>query len=415
MNDNQLILYAIFAITSVLYCSIILFSIVKKLWHNYVCVQYFVYLLFYFFYVVPIISQLWYPKYEYEVFWRATPAMRELFPNLVYLAFVVVFSFFLRKSMKVNSTMVELDFHAKKRIINVCSFIVVGVLIFTIVNTGPIVILGGYGYAWLNSDIIELNEWVIGCGIISYLIVLGYKKYVSSLRIVFLSFIVFLFFWIVGKRYIVAETLIMAISILGMTNSIKGKKMLKYLGFAGIFVLVAGFAYGALFKENVSRFLDYFNVDFSRQYTLVYQFYCTQIDRKISITSFDSIVYLATFFVPRSLWPEKPYPFVNYLTLSLVGQDDIEFTNAGWATTCSIFSDLYDSLSFIGIFLGIYFFVILFKKINNARLAGYRILLLYFAVKLLTVQISSAIIQMSVMTVVLFILSPKRSIRILKS
>lgn len=163
---------------------------------------------------------------------------------------------------------------------------------------------------------------------------------------------------------------------------------------------------------HYTSFIDYLNVDFSRQYTLVYQFYCSMNGRNISINDFDGITYLLTFFVPRTLWPDKPYPFVNYLTLSLVGQDNVEFTNAGWATTCSIFSDLYDSLSFLGIALGIWLIMKLIKQINDSTSVPFRVLLIYITVKLLTVQISSSIIQISIMAIIILIFTNRSTRKI---
>lgn len=411
MDEGQRFFYSIFAITIIIYCSVFLINICKQLWKNKICAQYFIYLLFYFFFIVPIISQLIFPNYEYLIFWRANVAMRSLIPNFIYLIFVFTFIYCLKKSTR-RVRIAKLRHRNQTLIINICSWIVVGALVFSIINTGPMIILGGYGYAYLNNDVVDLNEWVIGCGILSFLVVLGFRKEVSSFRIIFLGFIVFLFFWIVGKRYIVAETLIMSISVLGMTGSISGKKMLKYLIGAGIFIIGVGFAYGILFKENVTSFIDYLNVDFSRQYTLVYQFYCSMNGRNISINDFDGITYLLTFFVPRTLWPDKPYPFVNYLTLSLVGQDNVEFTNAGWATTCSIFSDLYDSLSFLGIALGIWLIMKLIKQINDSTSVPFRVLLIYITVKLLTVQISSSIIQISIMAIIILIFTNRSTRKI---
>lgn len=396
-----MIFYFVLAIITVLKETISFFSALRALRSNQMCIQNFVYLIFYLFFVSPILSQVLFPNYNYTIFYRADDAMRDLSSNLIYLVFIWVFSFFIRRSATKDSKLLSDRLEVKVFVTNVCSWIVVICFLLTIALSGVQVILGGYGYAYLNKEIVGVNEGIIGCGIISYLVVLGSHNYVSKIRIAFLSIFVFGFFWIVGKRYIIAETLIMVICILGMTKGISGKKMVKSLFVCGGFILLGGFLYGVFFKQNVDSFLDYLNVDFSRQYTLVYQFYCDKIDRQISINKYDGIVYLFTFFVPRLLWWEKPYPFVNYLTLSLVGQDDVAFENAGWATTCSIFSDLYDSLSFFGIAVGIWLFLKLFRKVNTETRCHYKVLLMYLSVKLLTCQISSSIVQI---TVVLFII-----------
>lgn len=400
-----MILYYILAIITVLKETWIFFNALRKMRAGDMRVQNFVYLIFYFFFVFPILSQVLVPDYHYIIFYRADDAMRDMSSNMIYLAFIWIFSFAIQYSAKKDKKRLSDKLEVQVFVTNVCSWTVFICFALTLALSGVQVILGGYGYAYINKEIVGVNEGIIGCGIISYLVVLGSHKYVSKFRIAFLSIFVFGFFWIVGKRYIIAETLIMVICILGVTRGISGKKMLKSLFLGGGFILIGGFLYGVFFKKNVDSFLDYLNVDFSRQYTLVYQFYCDKIGRQISINKYDGIVFLLTFYIPRIFWWDKPYPFVNYLTLSLVGQDDVAFENAGWATTCSIFSDLYDSFEFLGIALGIWLFVMLFKKANRETRCHYKVLLIYLIIRLLTCQISSSIVQITVVFFIVLISS----------
>ena len=369
------------------------------------CIQNFVYMLFYFFFVIPIFTQIMVPDYHYIIFYRADDAMKDISSNLTYLIFVWCFSYFILKSEKKDSKFVSNELIVNTFVTNVCAWTVFICFLLTLALSGVQVIIGGYGYAYINKEIAGVNENIIGCGIISYLIVIGSHKYVSKFRIAFLSIIILAFFWIVGKRYIIAETLIMVICVLGITKGISGKKMVNSLFVGSIFILGGGFLYGVFFKQNVDSFLDYLNVDFSRQYTLVYQFYCQEIGRNISINKYDSIVYLLTFYIPRIFWFDKPYPFVNYLTLSLVGQDDVAFENAGWATTCSIFSDLYDSFSLFGLALGIWIFLKLFRYVNTEKVCHFKVLIMYLIVRLLTTQISASIVQISIVFLIILISS----------
>lgn len=400
-----MIFYIILAFITVLKETLSFFVVLRKMRLGNMCIQNFVYMLFYFFFVLPILSQLLFPNYEYLGFKMANDAMRDTSSNLIYLAFIWLFSYAIRKSEIKDSKLVSDKLIVNVFVTNVCSWTVVICFLITLVVSGVQVILGGYGYAYLNNEIVSVNESIIGCGIISYLIVLGSHNYVSKYRIAFLSIIVFFFFWIVGKRYIIAETLIMTICVLGMTKAISGKKMINSIFLGSIFIIIGGFLYGMFFKQNVNSFIDYLNVDFSRQYTLVYQFYCDEIGRKISINRFDGIVYLLTFFIPRFIWWDKPYPFVNYLTLSLIGHENMVFENAGWATTCSIFSDLFDSFSYFGLILGIWIFVKLFRIVNKEKRCQYKVLMMYLIVRLLTVQISSSIVQITVVFIILIISS----------
>lgn len=404
MSSIEFIIFYFIGAVIVFMCTISMFNCLKYLRSRPFKVQYFIYLLFYLFYILPVFSQLLIPSYQYDVFWRANDAMADFSSNLKYLVFVSIFSFLILKSARKDSKQAETKLMVNMPITNVCTIIVVGCFVITLAVSGLQVILGGYGYAYFNSEVVEVNEGIIGLGIVSYLVVLSSYRYISMFRLFYLTLIVFGFFWIVGKRYIIAETMIMAICVLAASGNIRGKTIVKSIIGGGAILLPLAFLYGVYLKHNVSSFLDYFNVDFSRQYTLVYQFYCEEIGRQISINKYDSIVYLFTFFIPRLFWFDKPYPFVNNLTYSLVGQDDVEFSSAGWATTCSIFSDLFDSFSFLGIIIGVMLFVWLFKKANNESRLHFKVMWIYFTVRILTVQLSSAIFQIVIMTIILYLL-----------
>ena len=293
MDVLFIFVYTLLALCTVIQCSAYCAQSLKHLKNGNLCIQYFIYLLFFLFYVVPIVSQTIFVGYEYEVFWRANDAMMDFVSNIEYLAFVSIFSYFIMKSSKKDAKMQNSSIEINHSITRFGSLAVVFSFVLTIALSGIEVLIGGYGYAYINSEVVNLNESVVGIGIIGYLIVLGNLRFVSRTKIIFLTTIVFCFFWIVGKRYIIAETMIMIICVLGTTKYISGKKMVQYLVVAGAILLPLCFLYGLLFKENVTSFLDYFNVDFSRQYTLVYQFYCDRIGRDISINPDDGIAYLS--------------------------------------------------------------------------------------------------------------------------
>lgn len=415
MNDTYLyyvyVIVAVITIIDGMHKSYLSARMIQK---GSICIQYFVYLLFSFFFILPIAINLLNPDYRYQIFWRADAAMRN-YPSLItYAIFVFVFSYFIIKSAKKEKSIIHDTIEVNIGIVNIATITMFICFALTIIISGIQVLTGGYGYAYINEEI-NLNETVIGCGTLSYLIILAHYKIISKFRIIVVTFIMLCFFWIVGKRYIVAETLAMSLYVLGIVGVINGKKIIRYLLEGGVLMVGLGYLYGVYFKQNVDTLIDYVNVDFSRQYTLVYQFYCDQIGRQISVNKFDGITYLLTFFVPRFMWLNKPYPFVNYLTLSLVGQDHVEFVNAGWATTCSVFSDLFDSFKFWGLALGIFLFVKLFRVINKERRPHFKVIWIYFVVKLLTVQISGSIIQITIILLLLYISSKLTKSQIMSS
>lgn len=386
-------------------CTICLYNSLKKLVGDDKSFQYYFYLLFYVFYVFPVALQLCFPSHEYIIFWRANEAMGQPIPNIIYDIFVITFSLLIIRTGKRNKLKNGCELECNRMIVRVCTLVIITVFAMTLAMNGisPLI---SYASGYVNESL-NINESLIGCGIICYLVLLGHKKYISKIHLISMTMLVIGFMWVVGKRYILAETIIMGIYVLSITGIIQGKKFLKYLIFGGTSVIAFCVIYGIVLKGNFNSFVDYFMVDMSRQYTLIYQFFCQMSGKEISVGKYDAVLWLIGWWIPRSVWPDKPYPFVNQLTYSLVSTSTVPSgENMGWATTCGVFSDLFDSFSYFGLVLAMFLFISLFKMINSNKKPHFKILMMYLTVKLLTVQISSSIIQI-VLSFVLFLLCDK--------
>lgn len=392
IEELEEILRLLLQIITIVICTGLLLRSLRRLRFGHSLVQYLCYIIFYFFFVVPIILQLIFPDYQYQSFWRANEAMADGWCNCLYYFFVVIASIVMIRSSKKDFYTETTVMTVNQLQINTCSIIIIICFASTIFTNGFSIITGGYGIRFM-SDAYSVNEIFIGCGIISYLTLIAQISNVGKIRFGFLTILIVLFFWIVGKRYIVAETLVLSVYILAITKQIDGRRLVRYILTGSLLIILSAYLYGVLIKGNVDSLIDYFNVDLSRQYTLVYQFYCRQIGRQISLNGFDAIVYLVLFWVPRSMWPNKPYPFINSLTWSLVSNGGANGTNLGWATTASIFSDLFDAFSYLGLVLGLALLVFVMRKCNRTSKTYIKVLWMYTAVRLMTVQLSSAIVQ----------------------
>lgn len=247
-----------------------------------------------------------------------------------------------------------------------------------------------FGMGYFNEDATIIIP-LFSCSIIFYLVILTYKRYVSNSIFIFDTILIFALLWIQGKRRMIASVLIMALFSLSISGVVKGKKFIRVFGVASVSIVIFAYLYGVFLKGNVSSLRDYFGIDLARDYSLIYQFYCHRIGRKISVSYGDAIVYILLFWIPRSWWPNKPYPFANSITRSLLGFAPSN-TNLGWATTVSIFSDLYDTFFAPGLLIGIILICKLCKMLDRNSKATNKILLIYLIVHLLTVQLSSSLI-----------------------
>lgn len=386
-------------IAVIIICSLNCFRSLSELYRGKRTFQYYFYLLFYFFYVVPVILRIFFPEHQYIVFWKANEAMKDPLSNILYYIFALAFSHVIMRSGKKTVPAAPYRLTYNKLLIEVCTFIMIAVFLLTVAQNGTVLL--HYGPPKGRN----INGVLTECGTICYLALLGHRKYLSKSRLLVVTWIMVSLIWFVGKRYIMAETVILSIYVLSITGQLNGRKFIRTLACGSGAVILFCVIYALLFRRShFISILDYFMVDMSRQYTLVYQFYCSMIGRQLSVNRFDAIMWILTFWIPRSLCPEKPYPFVNQLTYSLIGYNELDHLyNVGWATTCSVFSDLFDSFSWFGILLGIWLFEKLFQAINRTRKPHYKILLIYLSIRLLTVQIFSYIIALAICLCIFFI------------
>ena len=396
--------------------SLFLLLCLKKIWRGKTAIQFYFYLIYYIFFVAPLIFQLIFSDHSYTSFVRADEAMSNPLANLIYDIFCLALGLVIYISgVKTKNRKLEL-LKYNRSVIYVCYAIMVLVFLYTVLTNNPLNLLT-YGSSY--KGLANVNESLTGMGTICFLVILSQKKAITSFTLsgkdtetrikirkkkavsnfIFYTsiFLVFAFCWFVGKRYIVAETLMVSFVVLGMSNQISGKKfmIMSVAGFAAILVFCV--VYAIVLKGNFSSLTDYLMVDFSRQYTLVYQFHCFLTNKSISVHRFDAVLYLLLFWIPRAVWPTRPYPFVNQLTYSLISwYDTPSGENVGWATTCSVFSDLFDSFRFVGLILGFLLFMYLFRCINRSNKLYFKTILLYLLIRLATVQISSAIVPIVV-------------------
>lgn len=391
-NELLEVLDILLKIITIAVCTVNLYNFVIKISNGNKTFQPYFYLVFYFFYILPLILQIVSPSHQYIIFWRANEAMADPLSNVKYDLFALVFSYIIVRSGKKATAMGIADIKYNKVLIVICTWFIIFVFAWTIAQNGISVFLT-FAAGYLNQNL-NVNEVLLGSCVLCYLTLLGHRKYISRGRFVIVTLLTIVIIWIIGKRYIIAETVMIGIFILSITGDLNGKKVIRYIAAGGVGIIAFCVFYGYFIKGNLLSVVDYFMVDMSRQYTLVYQFFCSSIGRKISIGQFDAILYLVIFWIPRSVWPGKPYPFVNQLTYSLVSADTLTaYFNMGWATTCSIFSDFFDSLSWIGIIVAFFLITYFLKVINRSSRLHYKILAMYFTIHLITVQFSAAIVQ----------------------
>lgn len=162
---------------------------------------------------------------------------------------------------------------------------------------------------------------------------------------IFFSFIYFFIVtWISGKRFIIATLTILLIFYITKNNinNTTRKKIFKYLPIVFILILIfSGFyliAVKPLSDTSFSSVYDMLRVDFGRDDVVKYVISEEFFKHKMILDyRLQSIISLLLFFIPRSIWPTKPYPHYMYLTGHLLNLNILKLpagTTPSWYEMC---------------------------------------------------------------------------------
>lgn len=222
--------------------------------------------------------------------------------------------------------------------------------------------------------------------ICSYLIIKNFNKRF------FLTFLLFLIviadFWLNGKRTIV----LIFLFFLGLFYFIVNKNLKSFL-FLLILLLTYSF-YNSWYQSNIRDFDDsksfnekYENirVDYFRDQRVKMAIYGELKPYKIKILPYrgESFIFSSTFFIPRSIWPNKPYPYAQYFTSAMFNSEPKLW---GWGMTTSIYDEFIANLGLIGLLLIQILLLYYIKIIGNLNSPKFQIYSVFLFVLLMMVQ-----------------------------
>jgi hypothetical protein len=161
-------------------------------------------------------------------------------------------------------------------------------------------------------------------------------------------------FWVNGKRAIIAiATLWIGYALWGRRRRVTIPMLVSA---AVVAVVVAGslVAYQAAVRGIVlGERGAYLNarIDYGRDFVLKQALLAEIEPGREPVLEYrgQSFVYYATLFVPRSVWPDKPWPYAIYQTSRMLG---IETRSLGWGTTTSWLDESVANFGLAGIFIG---------------------------------------------------------------
>lgn len=159
--------------------------------------------------------------------------------------------------------------------------------------------------------------------------------------------------WLIGKRADVALFLVVFTYSLWRRNLVPPRTLVR--GILASTVLMAAFSnyYQSAVRVDQPVVDSYsgYRIDYGRDLQIKTSVYALEHPELGKVLEYAGQSYKgeALFFVPRSVWPEKPLPYSQYLTAAALGTSPRDF---GWGITTSWLDEALSNLGWWGLLFG---------------------------------------------------------------
>lgn len=358
----------------------------------------FIYPAFYVFCVVPAVIHTFFGTVNY-FFYRANYAMSDDASVSIYLAFILVasivfvtfYNFTKKKYFNNNGKIYAVDtnredFEIKfknRQIVKTGMFIATFMpVIYFIISPSYWYLLSTYGAGYLYEAERFPKPLIIFGGIVAIVCLMIINNKIMTL-IVCMNLFFCLF--IVGSRSMIFTTVVFTAFALLISHRVTAKKVINVLVIAIPFLIAFALWYQGVYKPSDTTLYRYWSVDLSRDYTTIYTIYCELTDHMILNYRGETILADLIFWIPRNIFPLKPYPFAQHITIDMLNAD-IAVGELGWSTTTNIFAEFTANFGLIGLPLGIAFVQLLIHKIDRVLNIEIKLVLIYILFMLITVE-----------------------------
>lgn len=178
------------------------------------------------------------------------------------------------------------------------------------------------------------------------------KLYNRLIRIIYVALIMFSN----HKR----TFMMIAIGACLVIDIVKGKKARKimpwytaYIFFAGFYFVYYAYATGKISYNNDWYYLT--NEYFFRTMHMKFAIYASLHPTNIHILDYpgESILFDLFYFIPRSLWASKPWPYVNYFISGVLGYSS--YSSNSWGMPTSYYPEFVSNFGICGILISVIF------------------------------------------------------------
>jgi hypothetical protein len=397
--------------------------IINTLWLIFVLIRFFkgfresvlvIIPIFYIFFTLPLILDLTIGPPFYNKYPGFLVASNDYTTKIIYSIYIVYIPFILYKYGRVrkivnNIKYNDINTNRIKFILYILLFLPVLLILF---SPNPLIYLN---YAAATKGLLNLEEskfhYYVSLfsmvSILSYIILIFIKRGpLFSYSISLLPFI-FIDIWVFGKRFIVATFFVLLVFVLWKKGILKGFRII----IIGIMSSVLIFLYSSIYQDKVRDYGSYsfeqkytnFRIDYGRDAVTKLTIYSELNPDKIKILDFrgESFLFDLTFFVPRDIWPEKPYPYAQYVTSAVFFSQPKLW---GWGFTTSIFEEMIANFSWFGMILAPFSIALICRISDSFNNGLISILGILIAMLLMVLQLAPyiSIFMLWVFTVIIF-------------
>lgn len=196
--------------------------------------------------------------------------------------------------------------------------------------------------------------------------------------------------FLVGKRYVLALYLALMAQRLWDLGVLSRARLLIYLVAAGLIFGTFNLAYQATIRRinltqiDPNRAYTGMRLDFGRDNTIKTAIYAEVQGDSIMNYRGESLVFSATFFVPRAWWPDKPLPYGPHMLSYAINTTP---RYHGWSFTTSLFDEAIANFGWLGMLIGPLFLGLLCRIADRneaywLKTLGVLVCLLFMAVHL---------------------------------
>lgn len=343
--------------------------------------------IFYIFFTLPLILDHTIGPPSYYKYPGFLVASKDYTTRIIYSIYIVYIPFILYKygtvRKSVNNVNYDINANSIKFILYIFLFLPILLILF---SPNPLIYLN---YAAVTKGLLNLEErefhYYVSLfsmmSILAYIILIFIKRgRIFSYSIILLPFII-IDIWVYGKRFIVATFIVLLVFVLWKKGILKGFRII----IIGIMSSVLIFLYSSIYQDTVRDYESYsfeekythFRIDYGRDAVTKLTIFSELNPDKIKILNFrgESFLFDLTFFVPRDIWPEKPYPYAQYVTSAVFFSEPKLW---GWGFTTSIFEEMIANFSWFGMILAPFSIALICRisdSFNNGLISIFGILI----------------------------------------